>query len=79
MNPTTYTALVAAHKRLNVFRELSIRAKDTKSMTLQAQEIWEPEDQDALNLILDALHSVNGVPQGLFAPSDSPELGGTLA
>ena len=77
MNPTTYTALVAAHRRLNVFRELSIRAKDTKGMTLRTQEIWEPEDQDALNLILSALYSVNGEPKGLFPPSASPELGGT--
>lgn len=58
---TAYQALTAARTRLNVFRELSIRVGQVGSMNLKQPEIWEAEDQAALEQIDQVLAGLVGL------------------
>jgi len=59
MNPLIL-ALLASQKRLEVFRDLATRAGEIKGMTLRGPELWEPEDQAALDQVELALRQSRG-------------------
>ena len=66
MNPYIH-AMVDGRKRLQILKDLSIRTKELGTITLKSPELWEPEDQSAL----DQLDAAIAHAQGAVALFDS--------